>query len=87
MPTVTFAPQFKRAFQRKPQHEQQAVENTIARLVENRAHPGLRVHKIRGEASVWEAYVSRSNRITFEWDGDDLILLNNCSHAIVERRQ
>ncbi len=49
-------------------------------LVENPRHPGLRVKHMKGTASMWEARVSRSCRMTFEIRGGTYLLRNAGEH-------
>lgn len=52
------------------------VAKAIHLLAEEVKHPGLRVKKVQGTASIWEARASRSVRVTFEIH-DDLLILRN----------
>ena len=64
---------------------QAAIIETIKRLADDPRHAGLRVHRVRGTDGVWEAYIDGSNRLTFHYDGDAIVLRNHCSHDIVGR--
>jgi hypothetical protein len=64
---------------------QGAVLECITRLSENTRHPSLRTHPIQGLAGVFEAYVDRSNRVTFHYDSGSIVLRNHCSHDILDR--
>ena len=86
MPKVVFTTYFDKKLRKKPPRMQGALARTIARLEENPRHPGLNVHRVQGEAGVWEAYVDRSNRLTFNYDDSgDIVLRNHCSHDILRR--
>ena len=50
-----------------------------------RHQPGLRVHKMRGVGDIWEAYVDRANRVTYEWERDTIVLRMNCNHQMLTR--
>ena len=43
-------------------------------------YPGLRVKRLQGTAGIWEARASRSPRITFKVEGEDLTLRNVGHH-------
>jgi len=60
-----------------------AVMRTIAKLDEDPKRPGLRVHQVEGTHGVWEASIDDANRLTFEREGDLLIILNSCNHHIL----
>jgi hypothetical protein len=85
MPELIIPPRFRRVLSKKPAAMQAAVAECLTRLAENPAHPGLRVHRMQGIKGVWEAYVDKANRITFERDGDTITLRNNCNHSILDR--
>jgi hypothetical protein len=47
---------------------------------EDLRYPGLGVKRIRGTKGIWEARASRALRITFETQGDSIILRNVGRH-------
>lgn len=57
----------------------------VEQLSKNPRHPSLQTHKVQGTPGVFEAYVDKGNRITFERNGDTIILRNNCNHSILNR--
>ncbi len=59
----------------------------MERVVKEPANHGLNVHRIKGADGIWEAYVTKATRLTFERDGDTIIFRNNCRHDIIDRRQ
>ncbi|WP_290800948.1 hypothetical protein [Herbiconiux sp.] len=63
-----------------------AVSDCIRKLAANPHHPGLNTHKMKGTRDeVWEAYVDKGNRVTFHYEGDRIVLRNNCNHDILYR--
>jgi mRNA-degrading endonuclease YafQ of YafQ-DinJ toxin-antitoxin module len=50
------------------------VEKALRLLASEPRYPGLRVKRIQGTDGIWEAHASDSLRITFEMDGETLIL-------------
>jgi hypothetical protein len=85
LPRLIFAPNFKKVMSKKSPAMQAAILECIKRLGENPRHPGLQTHRVRGTAGVFEAYVDKANRVTFEWQGPDIRLRNNCNHDILDR--
>ncbi len=85
MPPLIFAPRFKKVLRKKPPALQAAIYECITRLGTNPAHPGLEVHRVKGTPGVWECYVDRANRVTYHWEGDAIVVRNNCNHDIIER--
>jgi mRNA interferase RelE/StbE len=76
---------FKRVLKKKPPRLQAAILACVEQLGEDITHPGLRVHKMQGVGEIWEAYVDRANRVTFEWEGDTLVIRMNCNHQMLAR--
>ena len=77
---VEYAPRFNRAYRKLGGEEQQRVAEAIRRLAADLAHPSLRVKKMQGMPNVWEARASDSLRITFQKDGQLIILRNVGAH-------
>ncbi len=71
---------FRRAYRSLASEEQKRVQNALLRMAENLRHPGLRVKRIRGTQGIWEARASRALRLTFEVEGNKIILRNVGSH-------
>lgn len=71
---------FKAAYVELTPSNQQQARKAIRLFRENPHHPGLRVKKIKGTESIWEARVSRSIRMTFEVHGDLIVLRNIGEH-------
>lgn len=76
---------FQRRVAKKPRAEVAAVTETVARLMQNTRHPSLQTHKVKGHPGVFEAYVTKANRVTFHYEGGKIVLRNNCNHDRVLR--
>ena len=59
---------------------QQKVGKAPALLDADFRHPGLRSHPVESAPGVFEAYVDRKYRMTFERHGDTLIMRNVDNH-------
>ena len=85
MPQLTLSPSFKKRFGKKTPKLQGSILKCIEQLSSDPRHPGLHTHKIRGTQSVFEAYMDRSNRLTFCYGDDgEIKLLNHCNHDIIK---
>ena len=71
---------FKRAYRKLGPDNRERARKAICLLLENPDRPGLRVKRVKGTRSIWEARVSRSCRLTFEIHGDTYILRNIGEH-------
>ena len=85
MPSLVIPPSFKKRLGKKPQSLTAAILECVHCLGKDPRHPGLNTHKVRGTAGVWEAYVDRSNRVTFHYEDGTIAMRNHCNHDIIER--
>ena len=85
MPEVSIPASFKRTALKKPAELQAAIARCVELLVDNPRHPGLRTHRMQGAAGVWEAYVDRSSRVAFHYEGETIVLRKHCNHDILRR--
>ncbi len=83
MPALRIPRAFKRRLNRKSAALQGSILECVKRLGVDPRHPGLRTHRVNGTVGVWEAYVDGANRVTFHWEGDTIVLRNNCRHEII----
>jgi mRNA interferase RelE/StbE len=71
---------FHRAFAALSEMDQKQVQEALRSMAEDLRHPGLRVKRIQGTEGIWEARASRSLGITFETEGDAIVLRNVGRH-------
>jgi mRNA-degrading endonuclease YafQ of YafQ-DinJ toxin-antitoxin module len=71
---------FKRAWQELTEEEKELGRKALRNLATDLRYPALRVKKMQGTENIWEAGVSRSLRMTFEFEGDMIILRNIGRH-------
>jgi len=55
----------------------------IHRLATDPRHPGLQTHKVKGFPGVFEAYIDKANRLTFEYGEDSIWLRTHCNHDVL----
>ena len=70
----------QKAYQSLTADDQGRVQKAIRLMSGDLRHPGLRVKRIKGTQGIWEARASKSLRITFETEGNALILRNVGHH-------
>lgn len=87
MPPLVIPEQFKRLVDSKQAPLVAAITKCVSLLGENPRHPSLQTHRVQGTRNpkVFEAYVDMKNRVTFYWEEDKIVLLNNCNHEIISR--
>ena len=71
---------FKKGWGQLSKGEQALARKAITNLAGNIRYPALRVKKIKATENIWEARVSRSLRITFQIEGNAVILRNIGHH-------
>jgi hypothetical protein len=71
---------FQRAYHALPAHVRQKVHKALRLLVEDAGYPSARVHRVQGTDHIHEARVDRSYRLSFQFEGQDILLRNVDSH-------
>jgi hypothetical protein len=87
MPVVRIDSRFKKRLEKKTVTQQAAILECIERLADDPRYPGLQTHPIQTQPGTLSARVDRANRVSFERDGDTLVMLNHCNHDEVYRRR
>ena len=77
---ITRTARFKKAWQELTEEEKALGRKELKNLATDVRYPALRVKKMQGVEHIWEARVSRSLRMTFEIEGDTIILRNIGRH-------
>jgi len=84
---LTRTDRFKQAWQELTEEEKNLSRKALGNLATDLHYPALRVKKMQGAKYIWEARVSRSLRMTFEIEGDTIILRNIGRHDETLGRQ
>ncbi len=71
---------FNKAWKELNEEEKSRARKALVNLVTDLRYPSLKVKKMQGVEHIWEARVSRSLRMTFEIEGDIIILRNIGRH-------
>jgi len=71
---------FKRMYKKLDLEQQNAIKKALGLMSDNINHPSLRVKRIQGVKGIWEASATMGLRITFDWEGDTIILRNCGAH-------
>ena len=77
---ITRTARLKRAWEELTEEDKELGRKALRKLATDLGYPGLRVKKMQGTGHIWEARVSRSLRLTFELEGDTLVLRNIGRH-------
>jgi mRNA interferase RelE/StbE len=71
---------FSKAWEQLTKEEKALARKAITNLAMNIRYPALRAKKIEGAENIWEARASHSLRITFQIEGNTIILRNIGHH-------
>ena len=82
---VLFTPRFDRLFRRLPRTIRDATYEKLSLLIVNPAHPSLRVKRIKGTSRIWEMSITMNYRLTFEMDGERIILRRIGTHDVLRQ--
>jgi hypothetical protein len=77
---VEFTDRFVKQYLRLPVAIQSKVDKALLQLDTDFRKPGLRSHPVQGAQGIFEAYVDRRYRMTFERNGDTFIMRNVDNH-------
>ena len=77
---ITRTARFKKAWKELGEEEKDLARKALRNLATDLRYPALRVKKMQGVEHIWEARVSRSLRITFQIEGNTIILRNIGRH-------
>lgn len=75
---------FRTDYERLPQRLQHRVDKALGFLLENPRHPSLRIKKLKGHETRWEARVTLHYRLTFTLEGDTYVLLRVGTHDLLK---
>ncbi len=73
---------FKKAYKKLDKQSQKIINQALILLVDDIAHPSLRVKKMKGyhNPDLWELSANMDLRITFEFIKPNTLILRNCGH-------
>ena len=74
---------FDKSFSVLPAKIQKRALDKLGLYENDHRHPSLRVKKLEGTPGIWEMSVSKDYRITFQREGNVVLLRNIGSHAIM----
>ena len=85
MREIVFTARFERLFKRLPKAIREETYEKLDLLLHDASHPSLRVKRIRGTDGIWEMSVTMNYRLTFEVEGETVILRRIGTHDILRK--
>lgn len=83
---LKFTVQFERSYEKLSELEKESVQKALSLLETDPGYPGLHIKKLQVRADIWEARPSKRLRMTFQIEGEMIILRNAGEHDRVLRR-
>ena len=77
---ITRTARFKKAWKELSEEEKDLTRKALRNLATDLQYPSLRVKKMQGVEHIWEDRVSHSLRMTFEIEGNTIIVRNIGQH-------
>lgn len=77
---LRYTDRFQRAYSDLTDENAERIKRALRLLADNPRHPGLRVKRVQGTDRIWEARAGLSVRLTFEIEGDGVVLRNVGAH-------
>ncbi len=77
---VRYTIRFRKQYGELPTEMQLKVDKAVELLDSDFRHPGLRSHPLQRFPGIFEAYVDAKYRMTYERQGDTLIMRNVDNH-------
>lgn len=77
---LKYTGRFKQQYIRLPVAVRTKVDKALKMLESNFRHPGLRSHPVESAPGIFEAYVDKKYRMTFERQNDTFIMRNVDNH-------
>jgi len=71
---ILISERFAKAYAKLPQLIQKKVDKALRLLEKDFRHPGLQARRIEGTHGIYEGRVDRRHRMTYEREGDRLIM-------------
>lgn len=77
-------PRFERDYKKLSSEAKEKVNQALLKMEKNLHYPSLEAKKIKGAENIWEARASRSLRITFTLEGNEVYLRTVGQHDILK---
>lgn len=83
---IIYLPHFKRDYKKLTSIAKEKVKKALLLMEDDLRYPSLQVKKIKGTKNIWEARASESLRITFNMEGNIIILRTTGEHDVLKRQ-
>ncbi len=69
-----FTARFKKSYTQLEENDKKVIQKKLALMRRNLHHPSLRTKKVQGTDGIFECSISMSIRMTWEYEGESILL-------------
>ncbi|HDQ04195.1 MAG TPA: hypothetical protein ENN23_06460 [Deltaproteobacteria bacterium] len=69
-----FTQRFKKSYKQLSKDEQKTLRKKLELMGENPHHPSLRTKKVQGTGAIFECSINMSVRLTWQYEGESILL-------------
>ena len=69
-----FTARFKKSYKKLEENDKKIIQKKLALMRRNPHHPSLRTKKVQGTDGIFEGSISMSIRMTWEYEGESILL-------------
>jgi mRNA interferase RelE/StbE len=69
-----FTARFKKSYKKLEENDKKVIKKKLALMRSNPHHPSLRTKKVQGTDGIFECSISLSIRMTWEYEGESILL-------------
>lgn len=77
---IRYSDRFLKNFAKLDSESQLIIREAVQLLVTDPRHPSLRTKRVQSTKAVWESSANMDLRITWQYQGEGIILARNCGH-------
>jgi mRNA interferase RelE/StbE len=69
-----FTARFKKSYKKLEANDKKVIQKKLALMRRNPQHPSLRTKKVQGTDDIFECSINMSLRMTWEYEGESILL-------------
>jgi mRNA interferase RelE/StbE len=69
-----FTARFKKSYKKLGENDKNAIKKKLLLMSRNPHHPSLRTKKVKGTGGIFECSITMSIRMTWEYEGESILL-------------
>jgi mRNA interferase RelE/StbE len=69
-----YTDRFKKSYKQLSKEEKKALHKKLLLMIKNPLHPSLRTKKVQGTDNIFECSINMAVRMTWQYEGDSIML-------------